>query len=347
MGATTLAHSVRALAALLVAGGGLVAQACSGGDDAPATPEPPMDAGAPDDAAGDAGPRSTGLAQTCARGAKVTARTGACNGAAELCDRPYDRVVTPMTHNAAAVDAEGFVIANQSLGLERQLEDGIRGMMLDTHYFDGADRRIVPGRVEDLSIPDQTYLCHGPCSFGNARLLDGLCTLTKFLDAHPDEVLSIIFENHIEDADTDAMLEASGLREYLYTHAPGTPWPTLGAMIEANQRLVVFLEKGGGTPAYLHPAWEDNVWDTPYTFDGVEAFSCAKNRGATENPLFLINHWLSPPSAINAGKANVEDVLGARVDTCTAETGRPPTFVGVDFYEVGALFPVVRRANGL
>ena len=251
-----------------------------------------------------------------------------------------------MTHNAAAVTTEGFISANQSRGIAQQLEDGIRGMMLDTHYFDGADRRIVPGRVEDLSIPDQTYLCHGPCSFGNARLLDGLCTLTKFLDAHPDEVLSIIFENHIEDADTDAMLEASGLREYLYTHAPGTPWPTLGAMIEANQRLVVFLEKGGGTPAYLHPAWEATSGTHP-TRSTAWRRSRARRTAARPRTPLLDQPLAEPAERDQRGEGQREDVLGVRVDTCTAETGRPPTFVGVDFYEVGALFPVVRRANGL
>ena len=222
-------------------------------------------------------------------------------------------------------------------------------MMLDTHYFDPIERRNASGvRIDDLSPADQTFLCHGPCTFGHSRLLDGLCTITRFLDTHPDEVFSIIFENHIEDADTDAMLEASGLREYLYTHPTGTPWPTLGEMIASGKRVVAFLERGGGSPAYLHPAWGDgNIWDTPYTFNSVEAFTCALNRGRAENPLFLVNHWLSPANATNAAKVNFEDVLGARVDACTAEAGRPPTFLGIDFYEVGDLFAVVNRANGL
>jgi hypothetical protein len=40
-------------------------------------------------------------------------------------------------------------------------------------------------------------------------------------------------------------------------------------------------------------------------------------------------------------------VLGDRVTKCTTEAGRAPTFVSVDFYDVGDLFSVVRKANGL
>ena len=55
-----------------------------------------------------------------------------CNGHEELCERPYDQVSYAMTHNAMSNAAAGWVLPNQSFGITRQLQDGIRGLMLDT-----------------------------------------------------------------------------------------------------------------------------------------------------------------------------------------------------------------------
>ncbi|MBX3187152.1 MAG: hypothetical protein KF819_09060 [Labilithrix sp.] len=318
----------------------LVACACS--SSAPSGPSTPSD-----DAGADA--PASALPQTCARGAKNSAPVTTCNGAAALCERTYDKVVVPMTHNAMSASDESWSVPNQTHGLARQLADGIRGMMLDTKYYDVESSQNAPSKIEGVTTVDQIYLCHGPCALGKTRLLDGLCALTRFLDENPGEVLSVIFENDVADPDTDEVLRASGLADYLYTHAPGTPWPTLREMIDGGKRLVVFVERGGGAPAHLHPAFEGNIWDTPYAFESQATFSCQKNRGATTSPLFLMNHWLSKPfgDIAYAREVNVAAVLGKRLEQCTTEAGRAPTFVGVDFYEVGDLFAVVRAANGL
>ena len=293
-------------------------------------------------------PRKSGLPAVCTRGPRETQIPDACNGAVELCSRAYDRVVVPMTHNAMSNADDGWVNPDQAHGLQRQLDDGVRGMMLDTHYRDAESGRNLLERHADVPAVDEAYLCHGLCVFGNTRLLDGLCTITRFLDTHPGEVFSIIFQNEISDEDTDVVVRASGLSDYVYTHPPGAPWPMLGEMVRSGARVVLFAEKGGGKPSSYHPAWE-NIWDTPYAFATQSDFSCALNRGTTSNALFLINHWLSGPTSgmSRAQEANAAAVLGARVEKCTSEAGRSPTFVGVDFYDVGDLFSVVRAANGL
>jgi hypothetical protein len=283
----------------------------------------------------------------CARAAKETRVPAACNGDERICARSFDRAVFPMTHNAMSNADEGWVLPNQTHGIQRQLDDGIRGMMLDTHYLDLERDRTARARAPEIPAVDQAYLCHGECAFGRTRLVDGLCTITRFLDAHPGEVFSIIFENGITDADTDAVMRASGLTDYVYTHTAGAPWPTLREMIDSGKRVVVFTENGGGDPPYLHPAWS-RIWDTPYTFEEQSDFTCKKNRGETSNALFLLNHWLGRPASdiALAREVNVAPVLGARVDQCTREAGRPPTFIGVDFYEVGDLFAVVKGTIG-
>lgn len=302
--------------------------------------------------AADAGSESTtpiSLPQTCVRGSRSTARPATCNGAAELCSRTYDKATTPMTHNAMSNADETWSSPNQSHGIARQLADGVRGMMLDLHYYDADSNENVVSHIDGRSAADQVYLCHSICALGKRRLLDGLCDVTRFLDENPGEVFSIIFENYTTDADTDDVLRASGLADYAYVHAKGTPWPTLRELVDTDKRVVVFLEKGGGAPAYLHRAYDDEMWDTPYSFTKKEEFSCALGRGAKTNALFLVNHWLSNPfgDIAYAHEVNTTAVLGDRVARCTTEAGRAPTFVSVDFYDVGDLFGVVKKTNGL
>ena len=74
-----------------------------------------------------------------------------CNGHAALCDRPLDEVVLAATHNSMSVPLPGWFSAEQERPIGGQLEDGIHGLLLDTHYGD----RLANGRV-------RTY-------FGSAR----------------------------------------------------------------------------------------------------------------------------------------------------------------------------------
>jgi len=309
------------------------------------------DEAAPAAEVADAAPsvRVSGLPQTCARGEKVTQQPPTCNGSEALCNRTYDRAVTPTAHNAMSNADDGWSAPNQSHGLAKQLADGIRGFMLDVHYFDTETGHNEAERIASATTVDQVYLCHTLCALGKRRALEGLCDIVKFLDEHPTEVLSIIFETRVADADLVDTLKAAGLDEYAYTHAPGTPWPTLRSLIDSGKRLVVFVETGGGEPAWLHPAFTGNIRDTPYSFEQASEFTCKLNRGAEGDPLFLINHWLGRPLAniSYAQEVNVSAVLGKRVDDCTNEVGRPPTFVGVDFYDVGDLFSVVERYNSM
>ncbi len=259
----------------------------------------------------------------------------ACNGRPELCERRYDEVVFPCTHNAFAAREAGFkqVNANQNHPIGQQLADGVRCMMLDVS-LDG----------------DEAAMCHGPCSFGRLVHLEVADEIAGFMTDHPDEVLTIIYQDDIEQEYIVADLELAGLTALAYVHASGEPWPTLGAMIDSNRRVVVTAESGAPPPDWYHHVW-DLTWDTPYTFHSTQEFSCALNRGAQDNDLFLVNHWISTefdtPSEADAKLVNVYDVLHARAAGCQTETGQLPNFVAVDFYDHGDLFAVVDALNGL
>ena len=58
----------------------------------------------------------------------------ACNGHAALCDKRFDQVVLPATHNAMSAPLRGWFSSEQDRSIGGQLDDGIRGLLLDTHY---------------------------------------------------------------------------------------------------------------------------------------------------------------------------------------------------------------------
>ena len=58
----------------------------------------------------------------------------ACNGSPSLCDRRLDEVVFATTHNSMGDAEGGWMFPNQSAGVRRQLEDGIRAFLIDVHY---------------------------------------------------------------------------------------------------------------------------------------------------------------------------------------------------------------------
>ena len=69
--------------------------------------------------------------------------TGACDGHAALCDRPLDEVVLPATHNSMSVPLPGWYSSEQERPIRDQLADGVRGLLIDTHYGD----RLSNGKV--------------------------------------------------------------------------------------------------------------------------------------------------------------------------------------------------------
>lgn len=256
-----------------------------------------------------------------------------CNGHEELCERRYDQVSYPMTHNAMSNAAAGWVLPNQNVGVSQQLQDGIRGLMLDTYEADG-----------------ELLLCHSTCLAGSQPLVEGLGEIEAFLADNPNEVVSIIFENYITHAQTASAFESSGLIDYVYAHEAGEPWPTLGALIDAGTRLLVFQEKLPEEAEYpwLMRIW-DHAWDTQFSAATPEDLSCDVGRGNPENPLFLLNHFLTglggDPAL--AEMVNYNPFFIDRARECEDIDSALPNFVAVDFYDIGDLFEVVDALNGV
>jgi hypothetical protein len=260
----------------------------------------------------------------------------ACNGHDALCDRPLDEVALPGTHNSIAAEEAGFVRgvnANHVQGLGAQLDAGVRVMLLDV-YEEGGER----------------LLCHGPCALGSVPHLDALATLAAFRDAHPRDVVVLIYEDYVTAAALEEDFLTAGLAEHAYAHPAGATWPTLGELADAQTTLIVTTQSAEPPPAWVHPVW-DHAWDTPYTWTALDQFDCSLNRGSQDNPLLLVNHWLSLssglPDAEQADQTNSFDVLFDHADRCRADPGAFPNFVVVDYFESGDLFRVVDALNEL
>ena len=148
-----------------------------------------------------------------------------CNGHPELCDRAYDRVSFPGTHDAYANLEEHFVAADQSFPLRRQLDDGVRVLHLEV--------------IQNLPNRDDAYLCHGVCGLGKKLLADGLSEVDAFVAAHPTEVVTLLMESSGLPTDTIAAAFAtSGLLKYVHAQAPGTPWPVQSPVMYKNPSAV-------------------------------------------------------------------------------------------------------------
>jgi hypothetical protein len=289
------------------------------------------------DTARDSAPDRAADAALDARAVDARPDTGAvdapalrCNGAEALCDRRFDQVVFPASHNAMSNSDDGWIAPDQVHGIPRALQDGIRALLIDTHNWRGG-----------------AYLCHSICEIGSKPLVDGLKDIAKFMRENPDEVVTLIIEDGVSAADTETAFRDAGLIDFVYVH-PGGAWPTLRTMITTGKRLLVGAERGRPPPPWFHNFY-DLAWDTPYTFRNKEEFSCRLNRGKAENALFLLNHWIENPLPATglSTTANAHDLLLARARQCMMESGRLPNFVAVNHYSIGDLFTVVKELNGL
>lgn len=302
-----------------------------------------------------------------------------CDGAAALCGRRLDEVVFPGTHNSFAASAEpGWHFANQRYGISRQLDDGIRALLLDVHYgvydpatgrvrtdlrAEGSDRNKVAAQVPALALriadrvagrvgvgtlhgTPEPYLCHTLCELGAEPLNRELEAIGDFLERHPDQMVIAIVEDYVPPATIERAFEQTGLTRYVATLDRRAPMPTLGELIARGQRLVVFAEEKGGSPPWYMPAFSF-VQDTPLGATRPDRLSCARYRGEADSPLLLINYWIPPfpPSATLNATIGRAPFLRGRIGRCLKERGFKGAIVAVDFYQRTSVVSVAKELN--
>jgi hypothetical protein len=304
------------------------------------------------------------------------ARERGCNGSAALCQRLLNQVTFPATHNSFSAAAEpGWLFANQRYGISRQLDDGIRGLLIDVHYGvrdpDGGvrtdlraegesrnrvARRLSPRALEiadrlvgrvglgDLSGERELFLCHTLCELGAEPLGEELAEIRRFLERSPAEVVIVMVEPYVPASAIDAAFDDARLLPHVATLRRDEPLPTLGELVDSGRRLVVFTEDEGGAPAWYHPAFSF-VQDTPV--GDTPRGGCRPNRGDGNSPLLMLNNWVDgfPPSPARNRPIGRRDFVLERVRRCRELRGLTPNLIAVDFYERSDVLAVAEELN--
>ncbi|KAG6817732.1 hypothetical protein H0H87_004523 [Tephrocybe sp. NHM501043] len=281
-------------------------------------------------------------------------RATVCNGHAELCNKSFGAVTYVGTHDSYAIQKGTFGFAdNQDQDITTQLNDGVRMLQVQAHLESGVIK-----------------LCHTSCSlYDGGSFEDYLKTVKTWLDANPNEVLSILIVN-IDNAPVSTygtIYTAAGVDTLSYapesSPLQASAWPTLGALIDSGKRLVTFMDNQADPTAAADPYLTEftNVWETAFNVVDANLFDCTVNRtkGDTSTQMYLINHFLDKTvlgqPVPDVDKANVTNAangagsLGEHVNTCIAANTRAPNFLLVDFYEYGggSVFQVAATINGV
>ncbi|KIK94109.1 hypothetical protein PAXRUDRAFT_143574 [Paxillus rubicundulus Ve08.2h10] len=276
-------------------------------------------------------------------------RATTCNGSPDLCTRSFGNVTFVGTHNSYAVGINNLA-TNQDYNITQQLNDGVRMLQMQTHNLSGV-----------------IQLCHTSCSLYNGGPLSTyLGTVKTWLDANPNEVLSLLIVNsdNFPPTSYDSVFKSAGLDTISYAppsaSIPAAQWPTLGTLIDAGTRLVTFMDASADFTSVPYIIDEfTNIWESPY---GVTTtFDCSVNRtkGDSSIQMYLINHFLdtlvlgqpvpNPNQANQTNAVSGPNSLGDQFDLCVTQYGRNPNFMLVDFYEYGggSVFEVAATANGV
>jgi hypothetical protein len=213
---------------------------------------------------------------------------------------------------------------------------------------------------------------HGPIPFMHGMFdpasqpLKNICsTVYTFLNTHPHEVVTLILEDYTGNVALIAeAIKDSKLVTYAHRQDNDKPWPTLGSMVCANKRLVVFVRSSQknfkSRYPWLHQLW-DFAWDTRFSFKRIGDFRHDKipHRGkdafklkdtGPRNKLFIVYHFVTPCTGGSirwARRANKISVLSRRLERVARQAQHIPNFIQVDFFEYpnNDIFRVVDTLN--
>jgi len=287
-----------------------------------------------------------------------------CNGKRELCAKPYNLVAYATMHNAFATSQDGFIVAQHRGCIRSALVLGIRGFMLDLH----------------LTRSGEMKICHVSCAMGSLSLQKTLEIFRDFIMLNPREIVTIFWEAgfdmrlDIPDAlvyEWDALFAAAILESHidslLYTvkHIhPDDNWPSLSALIDTGERLVIFSDLYTNQTLRGVNRMKHSIAQTTYNALDKQHLSqaCEYVRDITlHSEILVINQFtMLSTMGVNSASAewlgkllnidffknvNREPYFSERVVACARKLKTFPTFIAVDFWESSDVFIVVDKLN--
>ncbi|KAJ7131232.1 PLC-like phosphodiesterase [Mycena epipterygia] len=284
-------------------------------------------------------------------------RATVCNGHAELCNRSYGNITFVGAHDSAFISQDPLAFArDQEVDIPTQLGLGIRMLQAQSHVNDGV-----------------LHFCHTSCTlFDGGPVVDYLKTVKTFLDANPNEVLTLIFTNPEGQSPANVwkpLFDEAGISPLAFV-PPSLPvkqsdWPTLGAMIDSGKRVVVFMDAGADgadSVDFIMPEFQ-MIWEAP--FSSVDpTFPCRIDRIAGPladvDHMYMINHNLNKnlltvgstdvlvSDPVDAPTTNGVESILADANGCAPLGGnRAPNFVLIDYVNLGDPFTAAAQLNNL
>lgn len=302
--------------------------------------------------------RSLLLLPIALRAAVAQSSSKACNNSPDLCSKQYNEITHLGAHDSPYLrdDSTSWSTSgNQFFNTTVQLEAGVRLLSTQVHSQNGEWR-----------------LCHSSCDLLDAGTLSSwLGEVKDFLDDNPNEVVTILLVNSDDASASDLAAEyvAAGVDSYSYVPSSGSAsesWPTLQKLIDSDTRLVNFVASIDDNAAAPYLMSEFTyVFENDFENSELSDFSCTPSRpnglssGSTGGRMGLMNHFLYLDQAFGIQSPNIGNLtttnapgndtgmLGLQTGRCTQEWGMQPTFVLVDFFNVGPTIEAVDSANGV
>jgi hypothetical protein len=216
------------------------------------------------------------------------------------------------------------------------------------------------------------HLCHSSCDLLDAgTLASWLGEIKTWMDSNPNDVVTILLVNsdNASPSDLGSQFTSSGIDKYAYTPATTTAttqWPTLSSLISNGTRLITFvasLPEPSADYPYLMSEFT-YVFENSFEVTSPTGYACTPDRpsglttetAASSGRMFLSNHFLYQDGFIqspNDTYVNITNAqtgvgsLGESITECTGIYNKAPTFVLVDFFNVGPAIASVDAANGV
>ncbi|MBT2398228.1 phosphatidylinositol-specific phospholipase C domain-containing protein [Streptomyces sp. ISL-100] len=261
-------------------------------------------------------------------------------------DPTFDQMTYLTAHNAYqnSEDIDTPLAPNQPHSIQGQLDAGVRALMLDVYEYEG-----------------RILLCHGSCSMGSMPLLKSLQTITTWLEAHPDQVVTVFLEDNVTSEQLKSVFDqVPALTRMIFNpraaQVQDQGWPRVSEMVAKNQRLLVFSDAGDDAREKFGVMrakdWTvENYWSMGPGL-GNSDWSCYTRWGdiplSKEEPkfrrLFVMNHFRDVPMSPTYGNDN-EQLQNRAERFCMPAARKKPNFLAIDQYKDGNPMAAVEALN--